>query len=200
MNARPARAPYTILALTPVLALLAGCATSSSSGCKCSPCTCSGATASVVAPASDMQQAAMLGRIKNLAGTWEMTDDAGKKQVASIFIVSSNGSVVREIMFPGSSHEMTNMYHMDGETLIVTHYCAMGNQPRMRAPLTDASADRLAFVFDSVTNKTAPDQACMANMTLVFVDADTIRQEWRTTAAQGASEDQTNFTLTRKKS
>lgn len=200
MHARPRSHHRTILALTPALALLAGCATSSN-GCKCSPCTCGGAPAArVVTPASDMQQAEMLGRIKNLAGTWEMTDDAGQKQIASIFIVSSSGSVVREIMFPGSSHEMTNMYHMDGQTLVVTHYCAMGNQPRMRAPLTDASADRLAFVFDSVTNKTAADQACMANMTLVFVDADTIRQEWRTTAAPGASDESTNFTLTRKKS
>ena len=191
--------PRALLALTPVLALLAGCATSSNSACKCSPCTCAGG-ARVVAPASDMQKAAMLGRIKALAGTWEMTDDKGQKQIASIFVVSSDGNVVREIMFPGSQHEMTNMYHMDGDTLIVTHYCAVGNQPRMRAPATDASADRIAFVFDSVTNKTAADQTCMGNMTLIFVDADTIQQDWRSTKADGASEDHANFTLTRKKS
>jgi hypothetical protein len=190
-----------VLTLAPILALASGCASSSNSGCRCDPCLCNqNAAARVVAPASDAHKAAMLGRIKALAGTWEMTDDKGQSQIASIFVVSSDGHVVREIMFPGSQHEMTNMYHMDGDTLIVTHYCAVGNQPRMRAPATDASADRITFVFDSVTNKTSADQTCMGNMTIVFVDAQTIRQEWRSTKADGASEDHADFTLTRKKS
>lgn len=191
----------TVLALAPVLALLAGCTASSDSACRCSPCTCAKTDAArVVAPASEVQQDAMIGRIKSLAGTWEMTDDRGQTQVASVFAVSSGGNVVREIMFPGTPHEMTNMYHMDGDTLIVTHYCAVGNQPRMRAQAAAASADRIAFAFDSVTNKTSADQTCMGNMTIVFVNADTIRQEWRTTTASGASEDHANFTLKRKKS
>src|SRR2546421_11290186 len=84
-------------------------------------------------PATDAQRAALLDRVKQLQGTWEMTDDKGKNQVASVFAVSSNGSVVREIMFPGGPHEMTNVYHMDGPTMVMTHYCAMGNQPRLRA-------------------------------------------------------------------
>ncbi len=36
-------------------------------------------------------------------------------------------------MYPGMEHEMTNMYTLDGNTLVMTHYCAGGNQPRMRA-------------------------------------------------------------------
>ena len=33
----------------------------------------------------------------------------------------------------GTPMEMVTLYHMDGAELVATHYCAMGNQPRMRA-------------------------------------------------------------------
>ena len=40
------------------------------------------------------------------------------------FRVTSAGSVVQETMFPGSDHEMVNMYSVDGDKLLMTHYCA----------------------------------------------------------------------------
>ncbi|MEZ6019293.1 MAG: hypothetical protein R3F17_04090 [Planctomycetota bacterium] len=40
---------------------------------------------------------------------------------------------MREIMFPGQPFEMTNVYRLDGNDLCVTHFCAVGNQPQMRA-------------------------------------------------------------------
>src|ERR1051325_5418396 len=67
----------------------------------------------------------MLDTLKSLAGTWEMTTPDGKKLVTE-FQVTANGSAVREIMFPGAGdHEMTNMYSLDGDSMLVTHYCAM---------------------------------------------------------------------------
>lgn len=122
-------------------------------------------------------QSEMFARVRALEGTWEMLDEQGQRQVAAVFQVSSNGSVVRELMFPGSEHEMTNVYHMDGPSLVMTHYCAGGNQPRMRARAL--AGDRLAFAFDSVTNLTAADESYMGELTLVFVDADHLQQEWR---------------------
>ena len=61
-----------------------------------------------------------------------MKDEAGKMQAASVFKVSSAGSVVWRTMLPGTPSEMKNMYHLDGVGVIATHYCAMSNQPRMR--------------------------------------------------------------------
>ena len=138
----------------------------------------------VVKPASDSQRAAMLDRVKSLAGTWEMSGPDGKTATI-VFGVTAAGSAVREVMFPGTEHEMTNMYHMDGESLVVTHYCGSGNQPRMRAATT--SPERIDFEFDSVTNMTAADQDTMANLTLVWVDPDTLRQEWRSFKSGQAS-------------
>ena len=138
----------------------------------------------VVKPASDSQRAAMLDRVKSLAGTWEMSGPDGKTATI-VFGVTAAGSAVREVMFPGTEHEMTNMYHMDGESLVVTHYCGSGNQPRMRA--SSAAADRIDFEFDSVTNMTAADQDTMANLSLVWIDADHIQQVWRSFKSGKAS-------------
>lgn len=151
----------------------------------------------VVNPASDEQQSALLGRIKSLEGTWENADQPGK--VAAIYEVSSNGSVVRETMMPGTPHEMTNMYHMDGDTLVMTHYCAVGNQPRMRAHASTVGGDStIALTPDSVTNLRSADEHCMASMTIHFIDNNTIRQDWRGYKNNLPEGEQVSFILKRK--
>jgi hypothetical protein len=66
--------------------------------------------------------------------------------------VSAAGTVVMETMGPGTEHEMINMYHLDGEELVLTHYCAGGNQPTMRLDRDASTADKLIFDFTGGTN------------------------------------------------
>lgn len=135
-------------------------------------------------------------RLKALAGTWEMTDDKGQKQVASVFRVTSAGSVVCETMFPGSPHEMTNMYHADGDGVVVTHYCAQGNQPRMRAAGFDGQS--IHFTFLDCTNLKSAGAERMSDLTLTLPDADHLRQEW-VSYKDGKPSDHAKFELTRRK-
>ena len=130
----------------------------------------------VVAKASETQANELLGKVKTLEGEWTLTGPDGKPG-SIIFKTSSAGSVVRETMFPGQPHEMTNVYHMDGPTCVVTHYCAAGNQPRMRAAKLDGQS--IAFEFDSVTNLTASDEPFMGAMKLTFVDQNNLKQTWK---------------------
>jgi hypothetical protein len=93
-------------------------------------------------------------RLKTLAGTWEGQAGHGQTdQAATVtYRVASGGSVVEETLFPGTPHEMISMYHIvDGE-LVLTHYCAMANQPRMRLDRNASTPDRLVFAFDGGTN------------------------------------------------
>jgi hypothetical protein len=131
----------------------------------------------VVSAATPAQNELLLDQVKALEGTWEMTDENGQRQVAAVFTVSSRGSIVREVMFPGAEHEMTNVYHMDGPSLVLTHYCAGGNQPRLRA--CSAKPGTIEFGLDSVTNLTGADESYMGELTLVRVDENTLREEWR---------------------
>lgn len=170
------------------LASLVGCAGGS---------TAAADSPRVVAKATDAQTAAMLGRVKSLAGEWTKAGPDGGGVTAAVVSVSSAGTVVREIMFPGSPHEMTNVYHMDGPDLVMTHYCAGGNQPRMRCTPADASPDRLVFRPDSVTNLTSADQSYMAGMTLEFKPDGGLVQRWVSRAA-GKDKDYASFELRRK--
>src|SRR6058998_1207043 len=76
-----------------------------------------------------------LERLKKLAGTWVAADKDGKPtdQVVSVVRVTAAGSAVHETLFPGQPHEMVSLYHTDGADLVMTHYCSLGNQPRMKA-------------------------------------------------------------------
>jgi hypothetical protein len=173
----------------------AACAVVSVGGCKSGSPSMS-RTGTVVAPATPAE-VAMLEKIKSLEGTWEMQGGMGGQPATIVFHTGGGGHTVREIMFPGDEHEMTNMYHLDGRSLVMTHYCAIGNQPRMRAR-AGGDPNSIAFTFDSVTNKTSADQTYMGEMTLTFVDADTIREDW-VHFEKGKPGAPTSFELKRKR-
>jgi len=119
----------------------------------------------------------LLAAMTALEGRWE-GQVSGVTQVVT-FEVTSAGSVVRERMFPDTPHEMTNMYALDGNALRMTHYCAGGNQPHMRA--TSLAGGKLEFRSDGVSDLKAADEAYMSDMTLVWIDEDHIEERWRAT-------------------
>lgn len=124
----------------------------------------------------DAATTAAFDRLKTLAGTWEAPDEKGVKSVVSVITVSSNGSAIREVMLPGTPNEMTNMYHLDGSSIMVTHYCAMGNQPRMRCRSSDGTT--FSFAFDGITNMAGKDDNPMASLILEIKDANHMSQTW----------------------
>ena len=88
---------------------------------------------------------AAFAKLKTLAGDWEGgigTPDGPKGEVR--YRVTGAGSALVETQFPGLAHEMVTVYHLDGNDLVLTHYCAAKNQPRMKL----ASATETEFVFE----------------------------------------------------
>jgi hypothetical protein len=122
------------------------------------PLTLCVAGAALVGPAPAQAPAvdgkAAFERLKSLAGTWEGQAGHGSAGEAATvtYRVASGGSVVEETLFPGTPHEMISIYHLVGGELVLTHYCAMANQPRMRLDRGASTSDRLVFAFDGGTN------------------------------------------------
>jgi hypothetical protein len=73
-------------------------------------------------------------RLKSLAGDWVNAKDAKdpKAPVAISLRVIAGGSAILEREFPGTPNEMVTVYHRDGDKVLMTHYCVLGNQPQMR--------------------------------------------------------------------
>src|SRR5262245_29087300 len=89
-------------------------------------------------------------KLKGLVGTWE--GKAHGEEVTVVFKLTGAGSALVETQFPGSAHEMVSVYHLDGDDLRMTHYCAVGNQPRVKLDRKTSKADDLFFAFDGGTN------------------------------------------------
>ncbi len=100
--------------------------------------------------------------LKEMAGSWHgVPEGVGEEAEAEAeaagqatfeIEVSAAGTVVMETMGPGTEHEMINMYHLDGDELVLTHYCAAGNQPTMRLDRAASTGERLIFDFTGGTN------------------------------------------------
>ncbi len=122
---------------------------------------------------------------------------AGEHTERIIYKVIAAGSAVEESMFPGTPHEMVTMYHTDGPDLLLTHYCAAGNQPRMKAEKA-GDEKQLVFKFAGGTNLDAAKDAHMHDLTITFIDADHIREVW-TYYKAGKAVATTKIELERKK-
>lgn len=121
--------------------------------------------------------AAAFDRIKALEGKWAGKTSEGKPLTTS-FHVTSGGSAVLQMLMEGMDHEMPTIYHMDGDRLMATHYCAAKNQPRMVLPAGAPSDGALRFQFLDVTNLASPEAGHMRAVAFVFLSADRVRQEW----------------------
>lgn len=117
--------------------------------------------------------------LKKLAGEWVEVGKDGKptdKLVSSIRVTSA-GTAVEETLFAGSDHEMVTMYHLDGDDLILTHYCSLGNQPCLRAE-PDEDPHRIVFKFIGATNLKSDDDMHIHQATFKLDDADHFQAEW----------------------
>jgi hypothetical protein len=92
--------------------------------------------------------------LKSMSGEWERSGDdhnhGGKSQTVSIRPTAA-GSAVMETIFAGEPMEMISVYHMDGDNLLLTHYCALQNAPIMKFEKSDKPGE-IKFVFQGGTN------------------------------------------------
>jgi hypothetical protein len=116
-----------------------------------------------------------LEKMKKLVGTWLAVDKDGKAtdEVVSVIKMTAGGSVVHETLFPGQPHEMVSIYSVDGPDLVMTHYCVLGNQPRMKADPKSA-ANEIRFQFAGGSNLDPKKDKHMHAATLTIVDLDHI--------------------------
>ena len=72
--------------------------------------------------------------LKSLEGTWTGPPlSEGMPEGVFEFRVTAGGHAVEEREMIGTPMEMVTIYHMRGKDLVATHYCMLGNQPRLIA-------------------------------------------------------------------
>lgn len=92
--------------------------------------------------------------LKTLAGDWDRAsgdhEHGGSSRLVS-FKVTAAGSSIVETYNAGLPSEMVSIYHMDGNQLLLTHYCALKNAPVMKFETSDKPGE-IKFAFHGGTN------------------------------------------------
>jgi len=116
-------------------------------------------------------------KLKTLVGTWQSKMPEGEATTINYRIVS-NGSAIMETISSKEDENMITMYHLDGSNLMMTHYCSIGNQPRMKAEVNNDNFNELHFRFVDITNLKNKDDGYMSNLDIKFLDNDHLIHNW----------------------
>lgn len=162
------------------------------------------ALAAAVAIADDKRQEpkknAAFEALKTLVGDWVLVGEDGKPtdQIGSSFSLTAGGSVLRETLFPGTEHEMLTVYYLEGDELVLTHYCVLGNQPHMKAAAS-STASHISFECTPGGRIHCDKDSHMHTGIIDIVGPDRLKARWRKFEA-GEGTETAEFELVRKKS
>lgn len=147
-------------------------------------------------PPKPIEAVAAFDALKSLVGTWQ--GDLNGQPYTITYRLTGGGSALVETFFPGCDHEMVSIYHLDGPELKMTHYCAAGNQPRMKLDRKASTAQTFIFGFDGGTNLDPAKDMHIHEGRIVIENSDQIRGLW-TAYQNGKAVHSEEFVLTRKK-
>jgi hypothetical protein len=157
---------------------------------------------------------AVFARLKKLAGSWnveftadgeaakykdktEEHKDAHGAKPGVTFKLTGAGSALVETQMPGAPHEMVTVYHLDGDDLRMTHYCAAGNQPRLKLDRARSRPDHLVFTFDGGSNLDPAKDMHIHGLEITFHEDGRVTSAWEG-YKDGKSFGTTKFIMTRQ--
>ena len=120
--------------------------------------------------------------LKTLAGSWEGTFD-GKPMQVSLRVTSMGNALMHEMKMAGRADDPITMLYVDGDRLLLTHYCDAGNRPRMAASMSP-DGKTVDFSFLDVANFNDKQGGYMQHAVFTAVDANHHTEDW-TFLAQG---------------
>jgi len=136
-------------------------------------------------------------QLKSLVGEWR-----GKLPDGNFIDISYqeiNGGAIEERYHSKDPMwwNMSSVYHLDVDKIIMSHYCSWGNHPRMTAHFYDDQTKQLEFSFIDISmNK--PDNGYMSHLTYSFQDENNFTHLW--VWNQGGKKTPLLLTLVRKNS
>jgi hypothetical protein len=121
--------------------------------------------------------AAAFARLRHLAGRWQAESSKGWSDEVTFEVIARGSAVVQRTAFADHPDEtMVTVYYLDGERLLLTHFCEARNQPRLVA--SETAPERIAFEFLDATNLPSRDHGHMDRAVYSFLDDDHFSSRW----------------------
>jgi hypothetical protein len=116
--------------------------------------------------------------MKKLIGTWEGKSKMGEKEenIALTYELTSGGTAISEKLMAGTPHEMLTVYHKEKDSVGMTHFCAMGNQPHMN--LKKATDKTFDFEVTKPVGISSLKESHMHSLLITMEDPNTLKQDW----------------------
>ena len=145
---------------------------------------------SAATPAAPSDAQKSFAKLKNLAGTWQgpVAVDPPQPEMGngtltrvSLRVTSRGNALVHEMWEAGTpedparyDHPVT-MFYLDGDRLLLTHYCDAGNRPRMAAR---TSSDGKTVEFDFIDVAGGTEYGHMQHAVFTIIDANHHIEDW----------------------
>jgi hypothetical protein len=126
---------------------------------------------------SGLDTKAAYARLRSLVGDWQAEAKTGKVHL-HYELIAGGTALVERTTFDDNTPTMETIYHPDGDRLLLTHYCALGNQSRLQARSYNAETGELRFEFLDATNLASPSAGHVHNATIRFVDDNHFVARW----------------------
>jgi hypothetical protein len=126
---------------------------------------------------------------KGFEGKWAIRSGQKTLPIEMTYEIGSKGSIVTERF-----GKELSVFYQDGQSLLMTHFCNAGNQPRLRLA-ENTRPNVFEFQMFDVTNLPSADADHVERVIYRIVDDKTIDLEivWK----HGKSEESEKYTLTR---
>src|SRR5581483_4584399 len=120
---------------------------------------------------SDAQKA--FEKLKTLAGSWQGSV-MGMSIQTTIRVTSRGNAILHEATSSGMPDNPITMIYVDGDRLLLTHYCDSGNRPRMEGKISP-DGNRVEFTLIDITGHT--ERGFMNHIAFTIVDANHHNEE-----------------------
>ena len=151
------------------------------------------------APKTDAQKS--FEKLKTLAGSWDAVlsgtgpEFDGKKMHITLRVTSTGNAILHEMTgLPGRPDDPITMLYLEGDQLMLTHYCDAGNRPRMTGKM---SPDGKSVEFEFLDIAGSTQYGHMHHAMFTAIDEDHHSEEW--TFMVGEKPVHARFDLTRAK-
>ncbi len=137
-------------------------------------------------------------KMKSLVGNWTGKCKMGCLKDQDLLVnykLTGGGSAVVETISPGTPHEMTTIYHMEKGQLVMSHYCTLGNCPKMT--LKKSTDNELSFEMKGKDGISSAQEMHMHALDITWKDANHISASW-VMYTDGKANPVEPFVLTRK--
>jgi hypothetical protein len=122
-------------------------------------------------------------KLKTLSGSWEghvatfppAAEIEGKAMKVTLRTTSMGNALIHEMTGAGRPDDPITMLYLDGDRVMLTHYCDAGNRPRMAGKM---SADGKTVEFDFLDVAGSTQYGHMHHAVFSFVDADHHTEDW----------------------